>query len=194
MIGNYMNLTQAQQAQKSRELQSLVHATQTNNFRKNSNNTQQSIYNPNVIIYNTPRENMLATSSTPIGITRQNNFWCDKENNLSNNFNNPDHVFSNQKLANGDRFTCDGVIKQQTANPKTLKAPIIPTPIADIEHWKPNDFIVISGINDQKTKELSQSGYLLSNCCETPKYLELPPLPASKLCECNNNIINGGYY
>ena len=189
MIENYVNLTQAQKAQNSRNLQSIVHATKSNNYRKASHNSDISKYNANVILYNTPLENALATSTTPIVATPQNNFWCNKEISLSQHFNDPNYISSNQKLANGDKFTGDGVIKQPTANPKTLKAPIIVPPIADFEHWKPNDFIVVAGVNDQKTKELAQSGYLLSNCCETPKYLELEPPIATKLCECDNDII-----
>lgn len=45
-------------------------------------------------------------------------------------------------------------------NPKTLMRPVIPTPIYDTDAWKPNDFIIPSGINDQKRQELFDNGYV----------------------------------
>ena len=57
------------------------------------------------------------------------------------------------------------------ANPRTKIAPIIPAPIFDNEYWRPTDFVVPSGINDQKTRELFQSGYVtdLENCSSLKK-------------------------
>jgi len=54
-------------------------------------------------------------------------------------------------------------------NPKTLVRPIIPNPIFERSAWQPNDFMVPSGINDQKRQELSQNGYVISS---------LPPPPS----------------
>jgi len=45
-------------------------------------------------------------------------------------------------------------------NPKTLVRPVIPTPIYDFEVWKPNDFIIPSGINDQRRQEMYDNGYV----------------------------------
>ena len=100
MIDNYMNLNQAQKAQRSRNLQGLIHATKSNNYRKASHNSDISKYNANVILHNTPLENAFATSTTPIVTTPQNNFWCDKEILLSQKFNDHNYTFPNQKLAN----------------------------------------------------------------------------------------------
>ena len=183
---NYQNpLTQAQKAQNSRVLQTVIHGTQTGNMRAASQNTPQWDYNANVILYNTPEENSKATSTTPILTTPENNFWCNHVENTSKTFNNPNYISPNQKLANGTLYPS----KKPSANPKTDVAPIIPPPITDSEYWKPTDLVIISGINDQKNVELSQSGYLLSNCCETPKYFDLPPNIANDLCECEGEII-----
>uniref|UniRef100_A0A6C0K731 Minor capsid protein P9 transmembrane helices domain-containing protein n=1 Tax=viral metagenome TaxID=1070528 RepID=A0A6C0K731_9ZZZZ len=55
-------------------------------------------------------------------------------------------------------------------NPRTLVQPIIPNPIFDFGSWQPNDFIVPSGINDQKRVEFWQNGYVVSS-------QETPPVP-----------------
>lgn len=47
-------------------------------------------------------------------------------------------------------------------NPRTLVQPIIPNPIFDFASWQPNDFMVPSGINDQKRVEFWQNGYVVS--------------------------------
>jgi len=47
-------------------------------------------------------------------------------------------------------------------NPRTLVQPIIPNPIFDFGSWQPNDFIVPSGINDQKRVEFWQNGYVVA--------------------------------
>jgi len=58
-------------------------------------------------------------------------------------------------------------------NPKTLVRPVIPTPMYDFEAWKSNDFIIPSGINDQRRQELYDNGYVV---IDNVSYV--PSLPA----------------
>lgn len=65
-------------------------------------------------------------------------------------------------------------------NPKTLVQPVIPTPIYDQDTWRPNDFVIPTSINDQKTQELFQNGYVVTNDT-VPASAPLPYLqPASR--------------
>lgn len=74
--------------------------------------------------------------------TGQSQAWCPQDRPL-------DEIFStNQSLVG-------------PPNPKTLMRPVIPTPVYDTEAWKPNDFIIPSGINDQKRQELFDNGYMV---------------------------------
>ena len=101
-------------------------------------------------------------TTTPLQALPSYSFWKNDEINISNTFNDPNFLSSNQNLV-GD------------ANPRTKIAPIIVSPIFDNEFWRPTDFVVPSGINDQKTRELFQSGYAtdLENC-STLK--QIPPI------------------
>jgi len=45
-------------------------------------------------------------------------------------------------------------------NPKTLVQPIIPSPAYANEVWQLNDFVIPTGINDQKRQELYTNGYI----------------------------------
>ena len=94
----------------------------------------------------------LTYTSTPIQSTPGNSMWRDQDINISDTFNDPNFESINQKL-----------VGQGMA--RTLVNPIIPPPIADTEYWRPTDFVVPSGINDQKTRELFQSGY--AGCTES---------------------------
>lgn len=61
-------------------------------------------------------------------------------------------------------------------NPKALVQPVIPSPIYDFDTWRPNDFAVPMGINDQKTQELFSNGYVVSSdtipTSQVPNYLQ----------------------
>ena len=72
---------------------------------------------------------------------RQSSFW------EYGNVPIEETVSNNQKLVGG-------------ANPKTLVQPVIPNPAFDSQVWQPNDFVVPSGINDQKRQELYSNGYI----------------------------------
>lgn len=49
------------------------------------------------------------------------------------------------------------------ADPKTLVEPMVSIPIFDTDVWKPNDFMIPKGINDQRRQELYQNGYLIDD-------------------------------
>jgi hypothetical protein len=49
------------------------------------------------------------------------------------------------------------------ANPKTRAAPIVPPPMYDWTHWKENDFVVPSVINERRSQDLYGSGYYTSD-------------------------------
>lgn len=69
------------------------------------------------------------------------NVWCQPESHLN--------VSLNSKLS--------GI-----PNPKTLVQPVIMPPIFDTEFWRPNDFMIPSGINTQPRQELYQNGYTVA--------------------------------
>ena len=75
-----------------------------------------------------------------------------------------ENVSLNQKLAG-------------TMIPKTLVQPVIPSPIYDFDTWQPTDFVVPTGINDQKTQELYYNGYVTdSTTAPSTSVKELVPL------------------
>ena len=51
------------------------------------------------------------------------------------------------------------------ANPKTLIAPVIVPPIADLEYWKNNNLTVLSQINTETQRELYRNGYIVNTKC-----------------------------
>jgi hypothetical protein len=92
-------------------------------------------------------------------------------------FNNPNYVSPNQLLVGKPM-------------PRTEVAPVIVPPSKCLDFWKPNDFVVQSGINNESTVDISRSGYLvtdksyLSNykCGQNTKYT----IPNN--CENNSEI------
>ena len=56
-----------------------------------------------------------------------------------------------------------------TANPKTLKAPIMVPPIYDLKNWRQNELVNFPIINEHSGSDLYQSGYIsTSPTCSTP--------------------------
>ena len=51
------------------------------------------------------------------------------------------------------------------ANPKTLIAPVIIPPIADLSYWKANNLVNHSAVNSQSNYDVYNSGYQVSTCC-----------------------------
>jgi len=50
-------------------------------------------------------------------------------------------------------------------NPKTLVQPPIVPPITDIDHWRANNLVTHSAINDNSQIDHYRSGYQISTCC-----------------------------
>ena len=92
--------------------------------------------------------------------TGQSQAWCPQNRPL-------DEIFSTNQVLVGP------------PNPKTLVRPVIPTPIYDGEAWRPNDFVIPTGINDQRRQELYDNGYMaidhVSYVPPVPRYEANPP-------------------
>jgi hypothetical protein len=96
-----------------------------------------------------------------------------------NDFNNGNYVSPNQALVGKPM-------------PRTQVAPVIVPPSKCIDFWKPNDFVVHSGINSESTVDISRSGYLITDksclsdykCGTNTKYT----IPNN----CQTNILNLG--
>ena len=86
---------------------------------------------------------------------------------------------SNLQLINGQQssaYQYEGVpleenisLNQKLAGkmtPKTLVQPVIPSPIFDFDTWQPTDFVVPTGINEQKTQEMYYNGYTVDSTTE----------------------------
>lgn len=80
-------------------------------------------------------------------------------------FNNPNYLSSNQKLSNEKSSLNDFKDQKKPGNPKFYENPIIPSPIADLDAWKSNNFAVHSNINDSTNIDISRSGYQVQTCC-----------------------------
>jgi len=102
--------------------------------------------------YSTP-VNLRKSQSTVLKTSRR---FCNDavplEGSEGGSFNNPNFTSVSQKLVGGP-------------NPKTLTPPIVVPPIADLEHWKTNNLITHSAVNDQTNIDVYNSGYEISRCC-----------------------------
>lgn len=49
-------------------------------------------------------------------------------------------------------------------NPKTLVAPVIASPSADLDYWRANNLVTHSAVNEETQNDLYQSGYQISTC------------------------------
>jgi len=77
--------------------------------------------------------------------------WCNDAVTLAPN--DPNYVSINQALAG-------------PANPKTLIAPVVAPPIADLDSWRANNLVNHSHINTESQTDMYLSGYQVSNCCD----------------------------
>jgi hypothetical protein len=118
-----------------------------------------------IILYYVQRNNMYKENykefgmetckpyKTQLNIDYTRNQQMMKDDKYALTFNNKQYS-SNQALAG-------------TANPKTLKAPIVAPPIADLSHWRQNEFVNYPLINDYSQSDLYQSGYIPVDRCDT---------------------------
>lgn len=84
------------------------------------------------------------------------------------------------------------------SGPESARAkipPIITPPIANTEYWRPNDFVVASGINAESNVDFSRSGYYESECYNGTKLLEpyianqkTPKAPKVDVKNINKNV------
>lgn len=82
---------------------------------------------------------------------RQALTWCNDEVTVAPN--DPNYISINQALAG-------------PPNPKTLIAPVVAPPIADLDSWRANNLVNHSHINTENQTDLYLSGYQVSNCCD----------------------------
>ena len=75
-----------------------------------------------------------------------------KDINMDDEYNKPGYVSKNQLLTG-------------KVNPRTLIAPVIAPPIADLDYWKTNNLVTHSSINDQKQTDVYLSGYQVTTDC-----------------------------
>lgn len=84
--------------------------------------------------------------------TMQENFdnskrYCNKVTSVSKSVNNQKWTSSNQKMVGGP-------------NPKMKQPPIVLHPLADMTHWKTNNFANYPQINESSNFDLYRSGYM----------------------------------
>lgn len=115
-------------------------------------------------LHDYPKPKIIGTNETDTNTTP---IWCNDEVQLDAShgldpkkgaYNNPDYMSINQRLVGGP-------------NPKTLIAPVVPPPIADLEYWKTNNMVTHSAVNEETEINVGQSGYLISEPCKA-KYRE----------------------
>jgi hypothetical protein len=82
--------------------------------------------------------------------------FCNDERSLDAEFNNPEWMSLNQKLAG-------------PPNPKTKIPPVVVAPSHDLSYWKANNLVTHSATNEETQIDLYQSGYQVSTCC-APTY------------------------
>ena len=75
-----------------------------------------------------------------------------KDINMDDEYNKPGYISKNQLLTGA-------------VNPRTLIAPVIVPPIADLDYWKTNNLVTHSSINDQKQTDIYLSGYQVTTDC-----------------------------
>ena len=122
----------------------------------------------NNIEYFTPKSNK--RRQEPI-VNMQNKLYaedcifCDDTEVIENNYNDPNYVSANQKLAGGP-------------NPKTFIAPVIAPPCADLSYWRANNLVTHSAVNDNLQTPLYQSGYVIreEEPMSTVPYVKKDPL------------------
>jgi len=83
-------------------------------------------------------------------------------------------VFDDTYISQNQRFA-------GPANPKTLIAPIVVPPIAELEYWKNNNLTVLSQINTETQRELYRNGYIINTKCGNGEIGALVPERMSRV-------------
>ena len=82
--------------------------------------------------------------------------FCNEERSLDAEFNNPEWMSLNQRLAG-------------PPNPKTKIQPVVVAPSHDLSYWKSNNLVTHSALNEENHIDVYQSGYHISTSC-APTY------------------------
>lgn len=124
----------------------------------------------NIEYFTKPENKQRPKTNKPPIVNMQNKLYaedcifCDDTEIIENNFNDPQYVSPNQKLAGGP-------------NPKTLIAPVIAPPISDLSYWRANNLVTHSAVNENLQDPVYQSGYVISeDCTQKPPYVRKDPL------------------
>lgn len=99
-------------------------------------------YHPNPLVHSSEYKDWSQATAPKVNVHGGSTVWCKTDQILDHT-----NISLNQRLAG-------------LPDPKTLVQPMIPIPIYNNDIWKANDFMVPSGINDQRRQELWQNGYL----------------------------------
>ena len=111
-----------------------------------------------------------ASVGQPLSVTPSSGRFCNDAFELDGPkgaFNNVAYMSNNQRLVG-------------PPNPKTLVAPVIVPPAADMNYWRANNLVVQSGINEESQIDVYQSGYQISTCCPSQNADCLQQLPLYK--------------
>ena len=99
---------------------------------------------------------------------------------------NPDGIVNNQEYVSMSQRLAGPV------NPKTLIAPVITPPCADLEYWRANNLVNHSAVNAESQVEAYQSGYQTTSCCPGEPTLLIPkknPADYEVPVQIENNIL-----
>ena len=112
------------------------------------NTSNQNVYPYKKYVTNSDNPNFSKQNKGTVIDRPQSIPWCNDEVTLAPN--DPNYVSINQALAG-------------PANPKTLIAPIVAPPIADLDSWRANNLVNHSHINTENQTDMYLSGYQVSN-------------------------------
>ena len=79
----------------------------------------------------------------------------------------PQPIDLDKSINHNTDFTFPNKILAGNEGNRPKIAPVITPPIYSSEYWRPNDYVVPSGINTQTNTELTRSGYLTRDDCPT---------------------------
>ena len=108
------------------------------------NKIERQFTTPVYLFENETKNNVILDTPTSYILT---------ENEMAMDVNNPTYASKNQALVG-------------KVNPRTLIAPVIVPPLADLGYWKTNNLVTHSLINDQKQTDIYLSGYQVTTDCK----------------------------
>jgi hypothetical protein len=128
-----------------------IQRNQMDHFKKESLNIEQlKCFNNNYEISKSLQNSKLDNKGLSVSNSEKPRF-CNDEVLLQ--FNDTKYMSENQKLVG-------------PPNPKTLIAPIIKPPLADLNYWRANNLVTHSAINEDTQTDVYASGYHISAFCD----------------------------